>query len=86
MSSATVETINLISTDIYIYGCMVVIIIGLINNFMNTFVFSLKNYRTNSCSLYLMTSEMSNAVNLLVYVLPTAVGLITGENGTEIYL
>jgi len=35
--------------------------------------------------LYLMTSEMSNAVNLLVYVLPTAVGLITGENGTEIY-
>ena len=28
---------------------------------------------------------MSNAVNLLVYVLPTAVGLITGENGTEIY-
>ena len=28
---------------------------------------------------------MSNAVNLLVYVLPTVVGLITGENGTEIY-
>ena len=85
MSSSTVDTINFASTTVYIYGCIFIIIVGLLSNFINILLFSSKNYRTNPCSFYLMTTEMSNLINLLVYVLPTVVGLITGQNGTETY-
>lgn len=85
MSSYTINILNLVSINIYIYGSICIIVIGIFSNIINTVLFSSKNYRTHPCSLYFVTTEVSNLISLLIYALPITIDLITGHNGTETY-
>ncbi|CAF1436771.1 unnamed protein product [Adineta ricciae] len=66
MSSSTVSSINYISSRIYVYVGLPIIIIGVLGGILNIVVFlSLRIFRQNSCGIYLITMSFINIIQLL---------------------
>lgn len=80
MSSS--DTLNYISTQIYKYGYSFIFVLGLFGNTLSIIMF-LTKLKENVCSFYLLAAEISDTLTLLIYVLPSIVGIIYTKNGTE---
>ena len=79
---ASADTLNYVSTQIYIYGYCFIFLTGLFGNTLNIIVF-LTKLKENVCSFYLLIGEITDTVTLLIYLLPAIVGIVYGKNGTE---
>lgn len=86
MSQSTeAGTLNYISNMVYIYGYSIILGLGLFGNTFNIIMFATK-LQNSVCALYLLVSDVSYIVNLLIYILPSIVQLSYGKNGTESFL
>ncbi|CAF1233655.1 unnamed protein product [Adineta steineri] len=66
MSSAIVSSINYISSQIYVYAGLPIVIIGVLGGILNIIIFlSLRIFRENSCGVYLIIMSLVNIIQLL---------------------
>ncbi|CAF4176212.1 unnamed protein product [Adineta steineri] len=66
MSSSIVSSINYISSQIYVYAGLPIVIIGVLGGILNIIIFlSLRIFRENSCGVYLIIMSLVNIIQLL---------------------
>ncbi|CAF4391123.1 unnamed protein product, partial [Rotaria sordida] len=85
MDSSTAIDILRISQKYTLYISYIILIIGIIGNFLNIFVFTnFKAFRNNQCVLYFVTESISNICQLIIYfviyVLVTPNGIDPGNS------
>jgi hypothetical protein len=84
MSSSIVASLQLVGKQIIIYGCIPILVAGLLGGFLNTLVFlSLRTFRQSSCAFYLISMSILNIIQLLNEVLPRIMFNIYNTDGTD---
>ena len=78
----SVDSLNYATQQIYIYGYCFIFLTGMIGNSINILMFTTSLSRS-PCSLYLLTTEVCDCLEILVWLVPYTVQVIAGVNGTE---
>ena len=78
----SIDSLNYATQQIYIYGYCFIFLTGMIGNTINILMFS-TNLRKSPCSLYLLTTEVCDCLEILVWLVPYTVQVMAGVNGTE---
>lgn len=86
MSSSTANAIRLVSNRVYGYGLIFVTFSTFLSCAINIPLFSSKNYRKNPYSLYILTYEINNCLEILLFVLPAAVRFLTRDSSIGGYV
>jgi hypothetical protein len=84
MSTSVASSLIYTGKQVTIYGGMIVVIAGVLGEFLNTIVFlSLQTFRQNSCAFYLTVMSILNIIELLIDLLPRIILAIYNTDGTE---
>ena len=78
----SIDSLNYATQQIYIYGYCFIFLTGMIGNTINILMFS-TNLRKSPCSLYLLSTEVCDCLEILVWIVPYTVQVMAGVNGTE---
>ena len=85
MSSSIILSLEAAGRQTLIYGGIIILIIGLAGELLNTIVFlSLRTFRQNSCAFYLIIMSLLNIFQLCFIVLSRVMIGLYGSDGTDL--